>query len=144
MTAEADIIRALQQATTAAVAASTMPALPIKYLMVDAQADGVTPWSTPADKKWLELVWIPNNRVGDYWGNERNHQGLFRLILHWPNDGGGIYTPLGVIGSIGDQFDKSTLLQGVQVYDKPNFTGMQEMGDETLFPLSLRYQSYRS
>jgi hypothetical protein len=136
MSDESDIIRALQQGTTAAVAASTNPTLPIKYLEVT--------FAEPNDGKWLEIVWIPNNRLGDYWGDEKNHQGLFRLILHWPNQGGGIYTPLGIIGSIADYFHKGRALSGVQIYEKPDFTGMVENGDETLFPVSLRYQSYKS
>lgn len=57
---EADIIGVLQRATTAAVAASTSPTLPVAYLDL--------PFTKPEDGKWLEIVWIPNNRNGDFWG----------------------------------------------------------------------------
>jgi hypothetical protein len=133
---EADIISALQQGVTAAVAASTSPALPVKYLEVG--------FTEPDDGKWLEIVWIPNNRTGDFWGEEKNYQGLLRLVLHWPNNGAGVYTPLGIIGSIADYFHKGRLLSGVQIYETADFTGTVANGDETLYPVSIRYQSYRS
>ena len=140
---EAAIIRALQQGVTAAVAASTTPTLPVKYLEVNQDAAG-NPWQEPNDAKWLELVWIPNNRTGDFWGSEKNYRGLFRLVLHWPNEGGGVYAPLGVIGSIADYFHKGRMLSGVQIYEAPDFQGTIAQGSETLYPVSLRYSSYRS
>lgn len=140
---EPDIIRALQRGVTAAVAASTAPTLPVKYVetgLLDANG-AVVP--EPNDGKWLEIVWIPNNRNSDFWGDEKNYQGLLRLVLHWPNSGGGVYTPLGVIGSIADYFHKGRMLSGVQIYEAADFTGTVANGDETLYPVSLRYQSYR-
>ena len=133
---EPDIIRALQRGVTAAVAASTAPTLPVKYLEV--------PFTEPNDGKWLEIVWIPNNRNSDFWGDEKNYQGLLRLVLHWPNSGGGVYTPLGVIGSIADYFHKGRMLSGVQIYEAADFTGSIANGDEILYPVSIRYQSYKS
>lgn len=133
---EIDIIRALQQGVTAAVAASTSPTLPVKYLEVG--------FSEPNDGKWLEIVWIPNNRNGDFWGNEKNHQGLLRLVLHWPNTSAGVYAPLGVIGSIADYFHKGRMLGSVQIYEAADFNGTIANGDETLYPVSLRYSSYKS
>lgn len=135
---EIAIIRALQQGTIAAVAASTTPALPVKYLEVDAD------WQEPDDGKWLELVWIPNNRTNDFWSKAKNYQGLFRLVLHWPNNGGGVYAPLSVIGSIADWFDQGKMLSGVQIVELPNFTGAIAQPSETLYPVSIRYVSFRS
>lgn len=130
-----EILRALQTGTIAAVAASTMPELPIK-------AVGRT-FTVPDDQKYLELVFIPNNRGGDFWGNEKNYQGLFRLVLHWPNDDQGIYGPMGVLASIAGYFTKGLRLQKVQIYETPNLTGILEEGSEMLLPASIRYQSYQ-
>jgi hypothetical protein len=136
MSTESDILRALQQGVTAAVAASSTPTLPVAYI------DKV--FNTPEDGKWLEIVQIPNNRNGDFWNQEKNHQGLLRLILHWPKDGSGPYAPRDVIGSIGDYFHNGRLLQGVQIYEKADFTGSIPLDAENLYPVSIRYQSYRS
>jgi len=133
------IVAALQQGVTAAVEQSDTPALPVKYLLVTGSA-----WAgVPQDGKWIELVWIPNNRQGDYWGDEQNYRGLFRLILHWPNTGGGVYDPLETMASITRYFDKGLLLSGVQITAKPNLSNFIEDGDEVLFPVSISYQSYR-
>lgn len=131
-----DIIDALQKGVTAAVAASNNTALPVKYLEVN--------FDKPDDGKWLEIVWIPNNDQGATWGDKVNYRGLLRLILHWPNNSGGIYAPLTLLGSVADYFHKGRLLSGVQIYEKADFTGALPEGNETLYPVSIRYQSYRS
>lgn len=133
---EVAILRALQQAVTAAVAASSMPSLPVSYIE--------TAFAVPQDQKWLEVVWIPNNRSGDFWGDEKNHQGLLRLVLHWPNNNSGAYVPLALLASIGSYFSNGKLLSGVQIYATPDFQGTIQGGDDLLYPISLRYQSYRS
>lgn len=138
---EPDILSALQQAVTAAVAASDTPTLPVKYLLVGAA--GGAAFTPPADQKWLELVWLPNNRQGDFLGDEKNHRGILRLVLHWPNDGGGVYAPTQALASICDYFTNGRVLSGVQVYATPDPTGFIEQGNEVLFPVSILYQSYR-
>lgn len=129
-----EILKVLQTAALDAVAASTMPALPVKPY-------GRT-WVVPNDQKWLELVFIPNNRE-DYWGDEKNYTGMFRLILHWPNDDAGVYAPGAVITSIASYFAKDRPLQNVRIYDNPNSMGVLEEGSELLFPISIRYQCFR-
>lgn len=138
---EPAIIQALQTAVTAAVAASTSPTLPVKYLLVG--STGGPTFTPPADRKWLEIVWLPNNRNGDFLGNEKNHRGILRLVLHWPNDGGGVYAPTLLLDSIGSYFHKGRLLSGVQVYATPDPAGIIEQANEVLFPISILYQSYR-
>ena len=135
MGAEEAILRALQGGVTAAVAASTMPALPVSYVGVG--------FSTPNDQKWLEIVWLPNNIQGDFLGQEKNYRGILRLLLHWPNDGAGAYRPLAVIESIGAYFTNGLLLSNVQIYSKSDLTGVLQDGDDVIYPLSIRYQSYR-
>lgn len=134
---EAEILTALQQGVTAAVAASISPALPVSYIGVN--------FTNPEDGKWLEIVWIPNNRMNDFWGDEKNYQGLLRLVLHWPNTGGGAYPPLQLLASISSYFYKGRNLTGVQIYETPDLSGSPIAdGDEMLYPASLRYQSFRA
>lgn len=130
------ILSALQKGVTAAVAASTMATLPVSYIGKS--------FTRPVDGKFLEIVWIPNNRVGDFWGEEKNYQGILRIILHWPNKGTDAYAALAVLKSISSYFAKGRLLSGVQIYEKPDLTGALSDGDEMLYPASIRYQSYRS
>ena len=135
---EIQIISALQQSVTAAVAASMTPALPVAYIDVN--------FTQPDDGKWIEIVHFPNNRQGDFWGDEKNHRGIMRLVLHWPNNGAGIYSPLSVLGSIAAYFTKGRLLplSGLKVYETPDFTGAVRNGDETLYPVSIWYMSFRN
>lgn len=130
-----DILQTLQTAAIAAVAASTMPLLPIK-------AVGRT-FTPPSDQKYLELIYIPNHRNGDFYGNEKNYQGLFRLILHWKNDDKGAYGPLAVLASIASYFSKDQMLGQVQITENPNLTGVLEEPSETLYPCSIRFVSFR-
>lgn len=132
---EADILDALQGGVIAAVAQSDDPDLPVKYLL--------TSFTQPADDKWLELVWLPNNERGAFRGDEMNHRGILRLILHWPNESGDVYEPVNLMASITRYFTNGLLLSGVQVYSKPIPTGMVENGADVLFPVSIYYQSYR-
>jgi hypothetical protein len=137
---ESEIIAALQQAVTAAVADGSVPTLPVKYLMVG--TSGGAAFTPPADQKWLEIVWLPNNRNNDFLGAEKNHRGILRLVLHWPNDGGGIYAPVALLSSISAFFWKGRLLSGVQIYATPDPTGIIELDSEVLLPVSILYQSF--
>ncbi len=130
------ILEVLQKATTAAVAASTLGAdFPVKYL-------GRT-FTPPNDQKWLEVVFIPNNIEGGYWGTEKDYRGIYRLILHWPNDDAGFYTPMRALSSICSYFQKDKLLSGVQIYEGFDSMTPIEAGSETLYPASARYTNYR-
>lgn len=131
------ILGELQRAVTAAVAASSSPMLPVAYIDVK--------FDKPADGKWLEVVYFPNNVQGDFWNNEKNYRGILRLILHWPNNGGGAgpYGPLGLLGSICDYFYTGRVLSTVKISGRPDLTGILPEGDETLYPASIRYESFR-
>lgn len=130
------ILQILQTATIAAVEASITPTLPVKFV-------GLT-FIVPDDQKYLELVFIPNNRSGGYWGDEKDYRGLFRLILHWRNDGEGAYPAMAALASICSYFGKGTYLQNVKISDNPDLTGVLEQGSEILYPASVRYQCFRS
>jgi hypothetical protein len=129
------ILSALQDATEAAVLASIKPDLPVKYLGRS--------WTPPNDQKWLEVIFIPNN-PSDFWGNEQTYMGMYRLILHWPNDDSGAYEPIDVLASVAGYFSKDRRLQNVSICETPAFGGVLEEGAENLYPASMRYQSFRA
>lgn len=132
---DAAILEVLQKQVTVAVAATTLPASAVKYVGRD--------FTPPNDQKWLEVVWLPNNRDGDFWGQEQNYRGTLRLILHWPNRSNGAYEPINLLRDIVAPFSKGTMLQDVQIYDNPSSGGVLEQGSENLFPVSIRYQCFK-
>lgn len=129
------ILEILQEATAQAVEASSTPNLPIKFI-------GRT-FVVPNDQKYLEEVFIPNNRQGAYWGDEKDYRGLYRLILHWVNDDTGAHPGMLALASICSFFGKGTWLQNVKISDNPDLTGVLEEGSELLYPASVRYQCFR-
>lgn len=132
------VLEALQKATIAAVAASTIDTLPIKML-------GRT-FKPPINQQYLEFVQIPNNVVGAYYGDETIFQGIIRLILHWSNNDEGVYIPMEHLNSIAGYFTKTNTLRNsgisVKIYEKPNFSGVIEAGKELLYPVSISYRSF--
>lgn len=133
---EREILEAMQGAAIAAVAASITSEMPIKFIAVG--------MDIPNDQKYLEVVYIANNDTGAYWGDEKNYRGMFRLILHWPNDGAGAYEPLDVLASICAYFTKGLYLGPVKITEPPDLSGVLEQGTETLYPSSLRYSRFAS
>lgn len=132
---EQEILQALQHSVGAAVAASSTPTLPVGYVDVT-QPD-------PNDQKWLELIYIPNNGSDQFWGDEKQYQGIFRMILHWPIDGGGAYGPMQVLQSIAGHYTKSMQLEnGVKITSNPDLTGVIAAPPELLFPCTLRYTRF--
>jgi hypothetical protein len=133
------ILEALQKAVIAAVAASTRPTLPVKYV-------GRT--FEPSNTPWLEVIYIPNNVENEFWDTSRTYQGILRLLLHWPVDDVGAYTPVALLESIASYFTKGRKLADagsnvrVKINDNPNFLGPVEQPPETLYPLSIRYQFF--
>lgn len=129
------IVDELQTALASAVAASSTPTLPVSYI-------GRT-FTPPNDQKYVEFVWIANNPPDDYWGDEQNYMGMFRLVLHWPNNDEGAITPLGVLASICSYFSKSLALPSVRISDKPKVASALQNGTEILYPASVRYSCFR-
>ncbi len=132
---DAFILSALQQATTAAVTASLLPTLPIKYV-------GLT-FSIPNDQRYLECVFLPSNSVDDYWGSERVYRGAYRLLMHWGINGGAAYTPLGLLQSVADYFTKQRVLNSnVRVTNEANISSPIELGSEVIWPATIQYQLF--
>ncbi len=130
-----DILQTLHQYTIAAVAQSNVPTLPIKFVSVA--------FDPPDDGKYLELIHLPNNPSDQFWNDEEIYRGIWRMILHWPNNGSGAYTALELIGSIGDYFEKNGIIEDlIQITNKPKLLGILEEGKEILYPVSVQYQSF--
>lgn len=132
---DANILAALQQATTAAVAASSSPAMPVKYI-------GLI-FTPPSDQRYIETVFLPSNIRNEYWGTSRTYRGAFRLLLHWGIDGGGPYVPLSVLQSIAGYFGKGrTLASGVRITNEANISSPVEVGSEVIWPATIDYQLF--
>ena len=132
MSVQANIIQGFQNAVKDAVAASTKPLLPIKFI-------GLA-FSVPNDQKYLEIVHIPNAPAFEAWGEERLEQGAFRLILHWPV--GAPYEPVRLLEQITGHFQKDRRFSGFKVGGVPTFGGTLENGTENLYPATVRYQQF--
>lgn len=132
---EREILEALQKATIAAVAASDTPLLPVKYI-----GRSQVP---PSDQKWLEFVFIPNTPDNQTWGDELNYMGMFRLVLHWPNDETGAYPALDVLKSICAYFTKDRRLDGVKITNAPKLLSVLEQPTEALYPATIRFAAFR-
>ena len=137
------VLKTLQTATLAAIAASDTPDLPVKM-------KGRT-FEIPNDQKYLVVVFIPNNQSDRCWGEEQVYQGIFRLVLHWPVDDKGVYDPIDIVdfensGSVASYFTKTNALRtggfGVNITQVPKLTGVIEAGHESLFPVSMSYRSF--
>jgi hypothetical protein len=100
-------------------------------------------FTPPDDQQWFEIVWIPNNPVGDFWGPEKNYEGLFRLILHTANDDTGAYPPMTLLASVASYFDKERQLGAVKITEEPTLSSPLEGDAETLYVASMRYRSFR-
>lgn len=132
------ILEALQTQVAVAVAGSIMPTLPVKYMMTV-----FDPSTQSIDGKWLEVIFIPNNITDEFWGEEKTYRGIFKLLLHWPMNGGGAKAPLQVINSVSKGFKKGTQIENqglrVRLTDHPNLTNALEQPPESLFPVSIKY-----
>lgn len=132
MTIDKNILQALQQKVIEAVAASTIPTLPVKFVGVS--------FVTPNDQKWLEIIHIPNNPSDRTWGDEEVNRGIMRLVLHWPNNGAGAYRPLEIMASIMSSFTKYEKIGGLlQILNKPKSMSMIENGSENWYPATVEY-----
>lgn len=132
---EKNILEALQQKAITSVAASTIPTLPIAFVDVS--------FNPPNTGKYLELVHIPNNPTDQTWGDEEVHRGIFRMILHWPSNGGGGYPPRTVLDSIASSWSKGTKVNGLlQILNKPKAGLPIKQGNENLYTCTVEYSVF--
>lgn len=131
------VIKALQQSLIAAVATTTRPTLPIKFLNVG--------FEVPDDGMWIEPVHIPNNPPDPTWGDEQIYRGIYRIILHWPNLGQGSYQAHAFMKPIVNYYVKGRKLNNLlQLMNRPKLTSVIEEGKELILPFSLEYTSFSS
>lgn len=137
------ILEAIQKGVIAAVAASSMSDLPVRFM-------GRNHESEDADKSWLEFVYLPNDVQNELWSDGKTYRGVFRLILHAPMKDLGVYAPMDLLTSIGSYFSKGSRLSDpgnnvtLRITDHPNFMGIMEEPPELLLPLSIRYQYFKA
>lgn len=136
---ESLVLRPIQTGVIAAVAACSVPGLPVKFLG--------RAFDPPNDGKWLELVHIPNNRTNDAWGQERTYRGFVRLILHWPIIDSGVYVPHDLVSEIAGYFSKSRVLwngsDAIKITENPLSDGNLTSDRETLFIYTIEYQLFK-
>lgn len=136
------ILEALQKGVIAAVAASSTPTLPVKYV-----GRNFTP---PESGGWLEVVFIPNDITDEFWGTSKTYRGLFRLIFHWVINDSGAYSVMDLANSVSGYFAKGLTLNDtgnnvtVRITDNPNHMGVIEEAPEILVPVSVRYQFFKA
>lgn len=130
---ESKIVSLLQKQVTKAVNGL----FPVKYLNTNIEV---------TDSFW-EIVYIPNNIENEFWGKGKTYQGILRLILHWPADNTGIYTPLQEAERVAGEFSKGLELFGddikVIITDNPNLTSLNEDDGKLLIPLTIRYLCFK-
>lgn len=105
-------------------------------------------FSPPADKRWWEIVYIPNNLENEFWDDGKTYRGILRLILHWPQKSQGIYKPLEEAERVADGFEKGLELYDedgkvkVVIVDKPDLTNVLEEQTQLLIGLTIRYSCF--
>lgn len=144
---ESDILKALQTAVLAAVAASTIPGANAAAKQARVKVVGRT-FVPPTDNKWLEIIYIPNNVTGEFWDTGKTYRGLLRVLVHYPVDDQGGYEGLKVAESIAGNLAKGSVFSSgaakVKIYDEPNLLNVLEMPPDLMFPVSIRYECFKA
>lgn len=103
---------------------------------------GVT-FDIPNDQKYVEIVLIPNNDGGEYWGDDEIFKGIVRLITHWPNDNAGAYSGMDTAAAVAGFFTKGLILRRegltIRVTKIPIFKGEIVNENDTQYPYSFTY-----
>jgi len=117
-------------------------AAPLGGISVDRISFPQSRFTKPNDNKYLEVIFIPNNPPDTNWSNEQLFQGLFRLILHWPKDGSGPYTPMDNIRKIAAHFVKGAYYEKFSIYQEPKINSTLDEEHEVLYPATIFYRSF--
>lgn len=106
-------------------------------------------FNPPVDKKWWELIYIPNNVNNEFWsGNSKTYRGVFRIALHWPQKSQGVYKPLEEIEQVAQGFEKDTQLFSndgkvkVTITDTPDITIISEDKPYLTIGLTIKYSCF--
>lgn len=135
---EAKITDVLFTQVSAAVAASSLPNLPVKF--------PGRMFILPNDNKYLEVFTIKANPTGEYYGNERTYQGILRGLLHWPLDDAGAIPVLTYLDELGGLLPKGSRWAvdnyWLTLYDVPDVGSETEDRGDRFFPVSWRYRCF--
>lgn len=106
-------------------------------------------FNPPVDKKWWELIYIPNNPTNEFWsGDSKTYRGIFRIALHWPQKSQGIYKPLEELERVAKEFEKDTELFSddkkvkIIITDTPNTTSIYEDKPYLIVGLTIKYSCF--
>ncbi len=112
--------------------------LPIKYLGKNQPS--------VSDSKWWEIIYIPSNVSDEFWGSEKTYRGIFRLLLHWPQDNAGIYGPVEEATRVANSFKKGLQITDdditITITDNPDITGVVEDLPNLIIPLTIKYNCF--
>lgn len=138
MSVEAAISNALYTGVSATLAASSIPAMPVKMPL--------RTFVTPNDGKYVEVVQIRNNGNNETWDTGKTMRGFVRLILHWPNNDAGAITPVQYVDELAAAIPKGSIFWSgpvsVKISDHPDAMSMIDTASDCLFPLSIEYQYF--
>lgn len=103
----------------------------------------------PVDKKWWEIIYVPNNVEDEFWADEsKTYKGILRLILHWPQKSQGIYKPLEEAERVANGFPKNLELYSedesvkVIITDTPDVTNIIEDRPQFMIGLTIKYTCF--
>jgi len=106
-------------------------------------------FNPPVDKKWWEIIYVPNNVEDEFWADEsKTYKGILRLILHWPQKSQGIYKPLEEAERVANGFPKNLELYSedksvkVIVTDTPDVTNIIEDRPQFMIGLTIKYTCF--
>lgn len=136
---EHEILDAFATTLIDIVANSNIPTMPIKMPL--------RTFVPPDSGKYIELVQIKNNDDDAYWDASKILQGIFRVILHWPNNDAGAIDPEKFLETmIAMKIPKGSILRSgttaATIYQNPKAEGMIDQPQDILFPLSFYYRSF--
>lgn len=134
MPIEIDVLRGIIGAAVSAIGSS----FPI-------QAPGRV-FTKPNDGKYIELILIEDDNSNETWGNEELFSGDIRLILHWPLDDTGIYSPATEIVTLKGFFPKGRRIvygdANLLISDVPRTINAVEGDTDMLYSLVVPYQFF--
>lgn len=106
-------------------------------------------FNPPVDKKWWEIIYVPNNVEDEFWADEsKTYKGILRLILHWPQKSQGIYKPLEEAERVANGFPKNLELYSedesvkVVITDTPDVTNIIEDRPQFMIGLTIKYTCF--
>ena len=106
-------------------------------------------FNPPVDKKWWEVVYIPNNIEDEFWADSsKTYRGIFRLLLHWPQKSQGVYKPLEEAERVAAGFPKNLELFSedgsvkVIITDTPDIKNVIEDRPQLMIGLTIKYTCF--